>query len=106
MSDLDIYVYDAARSIGLIILVILASLLVDSLNPLPVYIAIILTAVLFPIRRVASKYLYWIMGIGVFATGTFYYLFDGSMLAMIVFGAVSAILFMIPKAVNKQFEII
>ncbi len=46
------------------------------------------------------------MGIGVFATGTFYYLFDGSMLAMIVFGAVSAILFMVPKVVNKQFEII
>ncbi|WP_152421211.1 hypothetical protein [Natronolimnohabitans innermongolicus] len=101
MSDLDIYVYDAARSIGLILLVILASLLVDSLNPLPVYIAIILIAILFPLRRVKSKYLYWIMGIGVFATGIFYYLFNNSMLAMIVFGAVSVILFVAPESVNE-----
>ena len=101
MDDLDMHAYDAARSILLISSVILASLLVDSLNPLPVYIAIILIAILFPFRRIRSKHLYWILGIGIFGTGLSYKLFDDSMLAMIVFGAVSAMLFVIPKEVNK-----
>ncbi|WP_152418920.1 hypothetical protein [Natronorubrum sulfidifaciens] len=101
MADLDIHAYDAARSIGLVLSVILSSLLVDSLNPLPVYIAIILIAILFPVRRVDSKYLYWIMGIGVFSTGLCFYLFDDSMLSIIVFSAVSTVLFVIPKTINK-----